>query len=195
VVPICRDDTSPNFTESAKAPNRSTRLVTLPNDQIRLNIPSRDVPGYTSPGLQNGQKNQFSPAKNRAEKGQFSGIFMRSSSVQVGRYRFGPMLRRITIVWALAAALIWLLPISASMAQTQNCDANCAKRLVDTGVIMSLSQIIVTSGVSQRGEIVDNQLFQRNGRWFYGIRLLNKAENNVFGVFVDAQTGAVVPRP
>lgn len=104
------------------------------------------------------------------------------------------MIRRPTICLLLAALLLG--PLSAtSIAAAQECDRDCALGLVRSGQILPLGQLIVSAGLAQRGEILDAQLFERNGRWLYALRLLNRADNNVFGVVVDASTGAVVSGP
>ena len=104
------------------------------------------------------------------------------------------MIRRIFICAGFALGLAWLTSLGPSPAAAQSCDQECTRQLVQRGEVMALSQLIVNSGVAQQGEILDAQLAQCNGIWVYIFRLLNKAENNVFGAFYDARTGAPMQR-
>lgn len=106
------------------------------------------------------------------------------------------MIKRFTICLAFVQAL-FLIPATAGLSASaaQECDQNCALQLVRAGDVLPLGKLLIESGVSTRGEILQANLFERSGKWFYGFRLLNKADNNVFAVFIDAATGSVVPFP
>lgn len=103
------------------------------------------------------------------------------------------MMNRLASCVALALGLLFWVPATPTLAQS--CDPSnrdCVLQLVDLGTILPLGELVVVSGVMERGEILDAQVFERNGNWFYAFRVLDTANNNVLPIIIDATTGGVV---
>ncbi|MBX6322685.1 MAG: PepSY domain-containing protein [Rhodospirillaceae bacterium] len=91
---------------------------------------------------------------------------------------------------ALALALAMLAPPQAGRAQS---DQQRALDAVEAGRALPLKQILPGLRRDFPGQILDAQLYERDGRWLYRIKLLG-ADGKVQAFTVDARTGAVMDR-
>jgi uncharacterized membrane protein YkoI len=91
-----------------------------------------------------------------------------------------------------ALALSCLSPAVAPVADAQS-DQQRALDAVSAGLAKPLKQVLSALRHDYPGEVLDAQLVERDGGWYYRIKLLG-ADGKVQELTVDARSGIVIDR-
>ncbi len=94
--------------------------------------------------------------------------------------------------WILTLAVVLATLDLAQPAQGQS-DQQRALDAVSAGQALPLKQVLPGLRRDYPGQVLDAQLYERDGRWLYRIKML-AADGKVQALIVDARTGAVVDR-
>jgi uncharacterized membrane protein YkoI len=99
------------------------------------------------------------------------------------------MARKWMSAWPVAACLAAALLV-ASAARADVRDHDAVRRAVQSGEIRPLTEILAAIRGKLPGEVVGVEVEQKNGRWLYEFRALDRA-GRLFEVYVDARSGEI----
>lgn len=99
-----------------------------------------------------------------------------------------PELKSLFVAAAICAGLILMLGLTRVVADE---DYTLAKKLRDSGQILSLEKIVERARAEKPGEVLETELETKHGRYIYEIEILD-AKGQVWELKLDAKTGTLV---
>jgi uncharacterized membrane protein YkoI len=88
-------------------------------------------------------------------------------------------------------AFILVLSLVAAPAWADRNDHDRARRALEAGEILPLSEILASAAAVRPGRVIDIYLEQDDDRWVYELELLSP-QGRLYEMEIDAETGAVL---
>jgi uncharacterized membrane protein YkoI len=88
-------------------------------------------------------------------------------------------------------ALILVPLLIAAPALADRADQDLARRALEAGEILPLSEILAAAGAARPGHVIEVELERENGRWIYDLEVLSP-EGLLYELEIDAASGSVL---
>lgn len=88
-------------------------------------------------------------------------------------------------------AVLLVLSLVAAPAWADRDDHDRARRALEAGEILPLSDILTAAAAVRPGRVIEIELDREDGRWVYDLDLLTP-EGQLYEIEINAQTGAVI---
>jgi uncharacterized membrane protein YkoI len=107
------------------------------------------------------------------------------------RCQLAVRLRRVETVAMTYRALILVPLLIAAPALADRADQDLARRALEAGEILPLSEILAAAGAARPGHVIEVELERENGRWIYDLEVLSP-EGLLYELEIDAASGSVL---